>query len=231
MKSDESLRKTEGFDQEKYQHKMRNFQKEREEKLTGILKNRLNLYVQGNKEEFIRCAQAQVSRLSDVAYGVELLSIIGYVYANEAAQELGKKVTYLGVPFVAEWLRNVGHTWKSNFSFVKSEFSILLQLNGIRIRNGKGHYTEEELAEYLDSYEKAMTDGVWKEGVVDIEETLSRVCQTILQDNNAKKEELCLRAEGLKILGNIFQEVLCEWKCSTTSWGVAGCTKNLKKSD
>ncbi|KAK4482965.1 hypothetical protein RD792_010139 [Penstemon davidsonii] len=182
MKSAESLRKSEGFDQKKYQHKMRNFQNEREKKLTGILKNRLNLYVQGKKEEFIRCAQTQVSRLSDVAYGVELLCIIGYIYATEAAQELGKKVTYLGVPFVAEWLRNVGHTFKSNFSFGKSEFSILLRLNGINIRNGKGNYTEEEIVEYLDTYEKAMTDCVWKASVVDIEDTLSRVCQMVVSE-------------------------------------------------
>ncbi|KAL3835623.1 hypothetical protein ACJIZ3_010359 [Penstemon smallii] len=51
----------------------------------------------------------------------------------------------------------------------------------------------------------------------------------VLQHNNAKKEELHLRAEGLKILGEIFQEFFleCEWECSTTSLG----TKKLRKSD
>ncbi|CAK9183426.1 unnamed protein product [Ilex paraguariensis] len=40
-------------------------QKEREEKLTEILKDRLNLYVQGNKEDFSNHAEGEVSRLSD----------------------------------------------------------------------------------------------------------------------------------------------------------------------
>lgn len=40
-------------------------QKEREEKLAQKLKNRLNIYVQGNKEEFIELAEAEVSRLSN----------------------------------------------------------------------------------------------------------------------------------------------------------------------
>lgn len=40
-------------------------QKEREEKLAEILKDRLNQYIQGNKEEFIRHAEAEVARLSN----------------------------------------------------------------------------------------------------------------------------------------------------------------------
>lgn len=40
-------------------------QKEREEKLAEILKDRLNLYVQGNKDDFILHSEAEVSRLSN----------------------------------------------------------------------------------------------------------------------------------------------------------------------
>lgn len=40
-------------------------QREREEKLAETLKDRLNLYVQGNKEDFVRHAEAEVSRLSN----------------------------------------------------------------------------------------------------------------------------------------------------------------------
>lgn len=40
-------------------------QKEREEKLAEALKNRLHLYVQGSKEEFIQHAEAEVTRLSN----------------------------------------------------------------------------------------------------------------------------------------------------------------------
>lgn len=39
-------------------------QKQREEKLIELLKNRLHLYVQ-NKEEFVRHAEAEVSKLSN----------------------------------------------------------------------------------------------------------------------------------------------------------------------
>uniref|UniRef100_K7K5P3 J domain-containing protein n=1 Tax=Glycine max TaxID=3847 RepID=K7K5P3_SOYBN len=58
---------TEGeqFDSKKLQEKMRVVQKEREEKLAEILKNRLNQYVQGNKEGFVNDAEAEVARLSN----------------------------------------------------------------------------------------------------------------------------------------------------------------------
>lgn len=40
-------------------------QREREEKLAGTLKVRLNQYVQGNKEDFVNHAVAEVARLSN----------------------------------------------------------------------------------------------------------------------------------------------------------------------
>ena len=48
-------------------------------------------------------------------------------------------------------------------------------------------------------------DSLLKISVPDIEVTLSNVCQMVLQDNNATKEDLQARAKGLKTLGKIFQ--------------------------
>ncbi|PSS17191.1 Chaperone protein like [Actinidia chinensis var. chinensis] len=73
--------------------------------------------------------------------------------------------------------------------------------------SAEGNYTEDELEEYMQSHKKLMIDSLWKLNVADIEATLSRVCQMVLQDNSAKKEELRARAKGLKTLGKIFQGV------------------------
>ncbi|CAA7058246.1 unnamed protein product [Microthlaspi erraticum] len=177
-------------------------QKERQDKLAQILKDRLNVYLV-NKDQFVSNTEAEMLRLSNAGHGVDMLNKIGYIYERQAAKELGKKAVYLGVPFVSEWFRDKRHYFNSQLTMVSGALDLhKLEEEMIRKKlSGQGKYNEEE----LESHRRVMINSLWKMNVADMEETLSTVCHLVLQDPQAKGEELGARAKGLQTLGMIFQ--------------------------
>ncbi|KAA3454019.1 Chaperone DnaJ [Gossypium australe] len=98
--------------------------------------------------------------------------------SKAGASELGKDKRYMKVPFIAEWVRDKGHRVKSQ---IQEELKKVNQ----------GEKKDENLMKALEDKREAMLQSLWK----------------VLQDPDASKDVLILRAKALKKLGSIFQGV------------------------
>ncbi|CAG8448730.1 13570_t:CDS:2 [Ambispora leptoticha] len=167
---------------------------QRIEKLVANLIHKLTIYVESNnsaeEEAYSKMIEIEADELKTESYGVELLRAIGFTYSLKAKQYLGGEQMF-GLPRVGHILREKGHVFSETLSTLKSAIDLQQSFNQLQEAEKKG----------LDENEKT------KGSKLEVESVLREVCDRVLTDTKVQKAILRKRAEGLKIIGSIYENV------------------------
>lgn len=200
--------------QTQLQAKLREVQVEREATLVKKLKTRLAGFVSGGEEEWIRQATAEASELAGKQFGEAMLHTIGYTYTRRAATKKGKKLV---LPFVGEWVRHQGHSLKSQVNAASGAIKLIKvqQELGQQMKSGEA-LTEEIAQQFMATKMTAVLESLWSFNVLDIENTLTTVCDKVLEEPGVSSAELKQRLRALKKLGEVFQGAKSKYQRSSS---------------
>jgi curved DNA-binding protein CbpA len=164
---------------------------------------KLQPYLEDKEEEFREAILSQAEELKKEDRGAELLYHVGYVYKQEAKQHLGGLSGSL-----AEW-RERFHLIKETWGAIKSaaRFAMVQQeLEARRMEGELGTQTEEQV-ELEAAVESEGMSALFKTGKLETENTMRKVCESVLADLDITKAERRKRAKGLQLMGSIFEKV------------------------
>lgn len=177
------------------------FQQLREKQLVKLLERRLEPWISGNEVEFIEHAKHEVLYLRDEPFGRDCLKTAGYIYRKRAGKLLESKGPFNGVSSFFEDLGDKAHSFKSQLRALEG---------GVKAMTTTERAESNESIDETARREAVSTLGaVWLASVVDIEKTLRKVVSMVLHLDNkelAKSPEVKKKAEGLMILGKIFEQ-------------------------
>ncbi|CAO3587039.1 unnamed protein product [Absidia cylindrospora] len=188
-------------------------QTERVSMLASLLKDKLSLYTSerlGSAEHqpspsspsFEKQIQQEAADLAHSSYGNSFLFVIGRIYSSKAKEHIGIKRAG-GLPGVYYTMKEKKYITKSLWKTVKTN------MDGQAVEKNIMQAEAQKDFELLQDLEELCVmrcyQALWQMVKFEVEATLRKVCETVLQDKSVNTSERLLRAEGLLVLGKIYE--------------------------
>ncbi|RHZ90084.1 hypothetical protein Glove_8g46 [Diversispora epigaea] len=182
---------------------------QRIDKLVANLIQKLSVYVDENNnnsaKEFRDLIESEADELKAESYGVELLHAIGFTYSLKAKQYLGSEQIF-GLPRFGHILREKGHVFSETISTLRSAIDLQQSFKELQKAEQEGLDESEKTKLEEATATKGLT-ALWKGSKLEVEGVLREVCDRVLSDPSVSKNDARKRAEGLKIIGSVYEHV------------------------
>jgi len=181
--------------------------KDRNQKLVENLLMRIDPYVNGQEKIFLDTILNEANDRIESPGGPALLHAVGYVYANAAAQHLGR---FFGIEGLFAEIHEKGHFIKETFKVISSTLELKRMADKMEAMEDKGTETEAEIDVNAEQIAGMMQKGlnvIWRAGLLEIEGTVRRVCETVLDETKVPKPLLKKRGKALLEMGKLFKKI------------------------
>ncbi|CAE6440324.1 hypothetical protein ACGC1H_003578 [Rhizoctonia solani] len=188
---------------------------ERIKTLTDKLKERIRPFISAKNpgdtndlevKAWLGRIRTEAEDLKLESFGVELLHTIGNVYLMKANSALKSRKMF-GIPGFVSRLKEKGAVAKEAWGVLGSAIGVQHVMEDMARLQEKGEAAEAELrALEMDLTGKILLAS-WRGTRWEVSQVLREVCDKVLEDPEASKEELFLRARALLLIGELLKEV------------------------
>mmetsp|Transcript_18430 Transcript_18430/g.44329 ORF Transcript_18430/g.44329 Transcript_18430/m.44329 type:complete len:549 (+) Transcript_18430:86-1732(+) len=175
--------------------------------LSNKLKAKLEEHKAGNDKTFLELCERDAMELCEAPGGVELLKMVGYIYAQEGKQYGGR---FLGLEGFFAQIQEKAHVATTGAAVIVDavKTASMAQEYSQRQQMGAARGLSPEQQRAMD--EKMMRSGlnvVWKMGKLLLEERVRRVCDIMMSAVDSQRSKVEELAAALILMGEHYEMV------------------------
>ncbi|KAI9695215.1 MAG: hypothetical protein M1820_008787 [Bogoriella megaspora] len=195
-----------------YERERQRIRDERVDTLSQKLIDRLSAWTETDKSHDVTKAfqeqmRLTVDNLKMESFGIEIMHAIGATYISKASAFI-KSQKFLGIQGFWSRLKDKGTLAKETWGTISTAIDAQMTMEEMAKAEEKGgeDWTDERKAEFEKRVTGKILAAAWRGSKFEIQGVLRDVCDKVLGDKKVPLDKRMERAQGLLIIGEIFQK-------------------------